>query len=135
MKAAIVNALRKGTDVLLGIDSHEIVLIPHARTKKPGGVYDWVAQPPRDPQQFQIEPVGATLSGITGSEGGVVGTEGAKAHTWSYTLRGRYDAEIEIGDTWEYGDTNYRVVSVQPYNDYEKTAVVTAIGKTPYYGS
>ena len=136
MKQSLVNALRKGTDVLLSIDSHEIELIPHNRVKKPGGVYDWEPSPvPRPPQKFQVEPVQATLSGITGAEGGVSGAEGAKLHSWSYTLRGRHDSVIEIGDIWRKGETEYRVVSIQPFNEYEKTAVVTAIGKDPSYGA
>lgn len=135
MKASLVNALRKGTDVLLKIDSYEITLIPHARVKKPGGVYDWEPQPARPPQKFQVEPVGATLSGISGASGGVSAADGAQAHTWSYNLRGRYDAQVAIGDVWKAGETSYRVVSIQPYNDYEKVAVVSAIGKDPHYGS
>lgn len=135
MKPSLLNALRKGTDVVLKQFGTEIVLVPHQRTKKPGGVYDWDAQPARDPQIFNVEPVGATLSGITGSEGGVTNVEGAKLHSWSYTLTGRYDCVVAIGDTWKNGETTYRVTALQPYNAYERKATVTAIGKDPLYGS
>jgi hypothetical protein len=135
MKASLVNALRKGTQVLLSIDSQDITLIPHARVKKPGGVYDWEAQPARPAQKFQVEPVESTLTGITGAGGGIAGGDGAQAHNWSYVLRGRYDAQVAIGDVWQAGETSYRVVSIQPFNNYEKTAVVSAIGKDPSYGA
>jgi len=135
MKASIVKALRKGTDTILKQFGTELVLIPHQRTKKPGGVYDWDAQPARPPQIFNVEPVGSTLAGITGAGGGVTSTEGASAHTWSYNLTGRYDAQIAIGDTWVKDGTQYRVVSLEPYNDYERVAVVSAIGKDPAYGT
>lgn len=135
MKPALINALRKGTEVILAQFGTEIVLVPHERVPYPGGVYKWEEQAPRDPQIFNVEPVGATLSGITGSEGGVTNTEGAKLHSWSYTLTGRYNSEVEIGDTWDNGGTNYRVTAIQPFNDYEKKATVAAIGKDPAYGS
>lgn len=135
MKPSLIRALRKGTEVVLKQFGTELTLIPHQRTKKPGGVYDWEPQPARPPQIFNIEPNASTLSGITGAGGGVTATEGATAHNWSYSLTGRYDAQIEIGDTWTKDGTDYRVVSLQPYNDYEKVAVVSAIGKDPAYGT
>jgi len=135
MKQSLINALRKGTDVLLSIDSEMIVLTPHARTKKPGGVYDWEPQAPRPAQRLQVEAVGSTLSGITGTGGGLTTSEGAQAHTWSYNLRGRYDAQMAIGDTWTKDDTAYRIVAIQPFNNYERVGVVSAIGKDPSYGA
>ena len=135
MKASLVNALRKGTQVLLGIDSQTIVLTPHLRVNKGGGVYDLDPQPPRPAQEFQIEPFQSTLTGIAGTGGGIASTEGATAHNWSYLLRGRYDAVVAIGDTWKVGETIYRVEAIQPYNGYEVTAVVSAIGKDPAYGA
>lgn len=135
MKPSLIKALRKGTDVILKQFGTEITLIPHLRVKKAGGVYDWEPQPPRDPQIFNVEPVGATLTGITGASGGITNAEGAKLHSWSYVLTGKYDAQIAIGDVWKDGATSYRVDAIQPYNFYEKTAVVNAIGKDPAYGS
>lgn len=135
MKSSVLNALRKGTDTVLKLFGTEIVLIPHARTKKPGGVYDWDPQPARPPQIFNIEPNASTLSGITGAGGGVTNIEGAAAHTWAYSLTGRHDAAIEIGDTWTKDGTAYRVVSIQPSNLYERVGIVSAIGKDPSYGT
>jgi hypothetical protein len=91
--------------------------------------------PARPAQRFQVEPFQSTLTGIAGTSGGVSGSEGGTAHGWSYLLRGKYDSVVEIGDTWKNGETVYRVVSLQPYNGYEVTAVVSAIGKDPAYGA
>ena len=133
--AKYLNTLRKATDLAIKIDPRTIVLTPHSRVSKGGGLYDFEAETPRAAQTFMVEPVGATLSGITSTSGGVVSTEGAQVHQWSYYLVGRYDAEMEIGDTWQEGETSYRIVAIQPKNDYEKRAVVTAFGKDPNYGS
>lgn len=135
MKASLVNALRKGTAVSIGIDSHPIALIPHARVKKPGGVWDTEAQPARAVQNFSIESNASTLSGITAAGGGVTTTEGANVHQWSYELVGPWDSVMEIGDTWTEGETTYRITAIQPFNGYERRGVISAIGKDPSYGS
>jgi hypothetical protein len=134
--AKYLPVLRKATELAINLDPRIIVLTPHAKINKGGGLYDFEAQTPRAAQTFMVEPVGATLSGITSTSGGVVSTDsGAQVHQWSYYLIGRYDAEIEIGDSWEEGETSYRIVAIQPKNDYEKRAVVTAYGKDPNYGN
>lgn len=133
--AKYLPALRKATELAIRIDPRTITLIPHSRIDRGGGLYDFEAQTPRAAQTFMVEPVGATLSGITSTSGGVVNTEGAQVHQWSYYLVGRYDSEMEIGDTWQEGETVYRIVALQPKNDYEKRAVITAYGKDPNYGS
>lgn len=135
MKQSLVNALRKGTAVSIKIDSHPIVLVPHQRTSGPGGVYDNVPQPPRQVQQLSVEPVGAAISGIAGTGGGISHSEGASLHKWDYELVGPHDAEMEIGDTWEYDGTTYRIIAIKPENGYERRAVVSAIGGAPKYGS
>lgn len=135
LKPSILKALRKATDVSIKISPSEIVLIPHARVRKPGGGFDLEDGTPRDSQEFLVEPVGATLSGITGTSGGAVQTEGAKGHSWSYTITGRYDSVMEIGDTWKEGNTLYRIEAIQPFNNYERVGVVSAIGGDPSYGS
>lgn len=135
MKASILKALRKGTDIGLKIDSHEIVLVPQVKVKKPGGGYAVEPGTPRALQLFSVEANESALSGLTGSAGGVTKGEGTEVHTWAYQLVGRYDAEVEIGDTWTYQGVVYRVVGIQPLNDYEKRAVVSAIGAEPSYGN
>jgi hypothetical protein len=130
----VIPALRRATDVGIRFDPRTISLIPHVRTKSPGGAYNWIPQTSRLPQTFNVAPVAATLSGISGTGGGAVTTEGAVAHSWDFTITGRYDCEMEIGDTWEDGETEYRILAIQPTNDYERVGVVKAIGKDPNYG-
>lgn len=133
--APYLRALRKATEIAIKIDPREIILIPYAKTKMPSGGYDYVAGTPRAAQTFVIEPNESTISGIAASSGGIAGGDGGSAHQWSYYLVGRYDSEMEIGDRWTDGDTLYRIISIQPKNDYEKRAVVTAFGPDPNYGN
>lgn len=135
MKAALLNALRKGTGVLLSIDSHEITLVPHKRVKRPGGVWDLEPQPARPPQLFSVEPSIGTR--VIDAQGGVTKNQevGANAHTWTFVLTGRHDAQIELNDVWHAGETAYRVVTIQPRSGYDTVAVVSAIGKDPNYGT
>ena len=135
MKQSMVNALRKAIDIQLKIDSIEISLTPRVRVKKPGGGYDWDLQPSRPAQKFSIEANESILSGVTGSAGGITKGEGTEVHTWAYQLTGRYDAEIALNDLWVNGSTVYRVVGIQPDNEYSKVAVVSAIGGDPNYGN
>lgn len=135
-QAKYLPALRKATDLIIKIDPRTIVLVPHKKVKKPGGLYDYRRQTPRAAQTFSVEPVGSTLTGITSIAGGVIPTEsGAEIHQWAYYLVGRHDAIMEVGDTWQEGETTYRIVAIQPKNDYEKRAVVTAFGADPNYGA
>lgn len=135
MKQSLINALRKGTAVSIEIDSVPIALVPHPRVKKPGGVWDTDPQPPRQTQNFSIEPNASTLSGIAGSGGGISATDGAQVHQWSYELVGSWDSVMEIGDTWTHAGTIYRITGIQPFNGYERRATVTAVGKDPSYGN
>lgn len=134
LKPSILNALKKATDVSIRLDPTTIQLIPHKRVNQGGGAWKVVPQTPRPPQTFLVETVASTLSGITGTGGGSVSTEGAQGHSWSYNITGRFDAELEIGDQWNEGDTTYKVVALQPDNGYAKVGVVDAIGKDPAYG-
>lgn len=134
LKPSILNALRKATDVGIRLDPTTIELIPHKRVNVGGGAWKVQPQPARPPQDFLVEANASVLAGITGSTGGVTTTEGAQGHTWSYTLTGRYDCQMEINDQWKNGNTTYKVIAIQPLNGYEKVGVLTAIGSDPAYG-
>ena len=134
MKQSLLNALRKGTNVAIKIDSHPIALIPHTKVSLPGGAWKLEAQAPRPEQNFAIEANSSTLSGISGAGGGVVSTEGATVHSWAYELVGPHDSVMEINDTWTQDGTIYRITAIQPFNEYERRGVIAAIGKDPAYG-
>lgn len=124
LKTPVLNALRRATNSLILIDPSTITLIPHKRVAQGGGVWKVVPQTPREPQTFLVEP----------TANAVVNSEGSQAHSWTYRLTGRWNAEIEIDDQWQNGETTYRVTSLEPENGYEKVAVITALGKDPAYG-
>lgn len=136
LKPSILKALRKATDVSIKVNPRMIVLVPHEKQKVDGGQVKWVALTPRAAQQFTIEPVGSTLAGITGTAGGAAQTgSGATGHEWFYNLTGRWDSEMEINDQWQDGDMTYKITAIQPFNGYEKVAVVIGYGSDPNYGS
>ncbi|QGJ90057.1 hypothetical protein HWC80_gp016 [Mycobacterium phage Indlulamithi] len=135
LKPAILNALRKGTDTVIRFDPTVLELQPAPlKTKGQGGVVKMVPQEKRPPQTFLVQSVGATLAGVTGTSGGAIATDGAQGHSWSYTITGRYDCQMEIGDTWQDGETTYRITAINPTNGYERVGVVEALGKDPRYG-
>lgn len=129
--ARYIPALRKATDLIIKVNPRSVTLTPHSRVDKGGGLYDVEEQRPRATQTFSIEPA-APGSVDVSSE--VASLGGANAPRWAYVLIGRHDAVVEVGDTWQEGETLYRVVSLSPKNDYEKRAVVVAFGKDPNYG-
>lgn len=135
LKPSIIKALQKATQISISMDPTVIELVPHVRIKKPGGVYDNEVQAPRPPQTFLIEPVESTLAGIRGTGGGVTESDGAEVHSWSYTITGMHDCEMEVNDTWKEGSTTYKIISLNPENGYSRVGVVSAIGKDPRYGS
>lgn len=134
LKPSILNSLRKATDISIRFDPTTIELIPHQRVNLGGGAWKLEPQSARPPQTFLVQSVGATLQGITGTGAGKVKTEGAEAHSWSYTITGRYDCVMAIGDIWKNGGTVYRIEAIQPENGYEKVGMVSALGIDPKYG-
>jgi hypothetical protein len=132
----ILKALRKATDITIKFNARDIILIPHVKVKKVGGGVDWVAQAPRPSQRFNIEPVESTLAGITATGAGEsASVAGGSAKVWYYFLTARFDAEIEINDRWQDGNTKYEIQALQPFNGYSKNAIVQAFGSDPNYGS
>lgn len=122
-----LETLRRATLAFIADDPYSIVLQPNGtgRTKKPGGGYDMdEEQLPREAQTFKLVAAG----------GGSVNAEGKQVHSWTYTLIGAWNADIEIGDTWVDGGTQYRVMSILQNNGYEKVCAVSAVGKDPNYG-
>jgi hypothetical protein len=119
--------LRRGTEWFIADDPYEITLIPHEKVKKPGGVYDYEPQPARATQTFKM--IANVLDTFT------TGTsEGSLGQNWDYVLLGLWDAEIEINDTWDDGNSHYRVARILQANDYESRAAVVSFGKDPGYG-
>lgn len=125
--AKYIPALRKAVDTLIKVDPRTVVLTPHEKVDKGGGAFDYEEGRPRAAQTFSITPEGTTDTPNTA-------LGGAEAPRWTYTLVGRHDAVVELGDTWQDGDTLYRVVALAPKSDYQVSATVVAFGKDPNYG-
>ena len=123
-----LDVLRRGTKAFIDDDPTTVTLIAHAgKVKMPGGGYDAGTGTPRVAQTFKLV---ANFNG----DGIQTAVSGVEDHRWTYTLIGMHNAVIEIGDTWNDGDTTYRVVSLLQNNGYEKRAAVVAQGKDPNYG-
>lgn len=121
----MLGALRKAIDFVLKLDSRLIVLTPHEQVKKEGGLYDTTPQAPRAAQRFTI----------TVTDKATAQTDGALVHPYMYELSGKFDAQIAVGDTWNDGDSMYRVTELQPKNDYEIRAYAIGFGPDLNYGS
>lgn len=126
--ARYIPALRKAIDTLIKADPRTVVLTPHEKVDKGGGAFDYEDGRPRAAQTFSITPENVTADTTNTSLGG------AEAPRWTYSLIGRHDAVVEVGDTWQDGNTLYRVVSLSPKSDYQVQATVVAFGKDPNYG-
>lgn len=133
--ARYIPALRRATELAIKLDPRSIALIPSSKVRTASGAYDYQDQTPRATQTFTLESNSSTLTGISATSGGTTESEsGASAKHWYYYLVGRYDAIMEIGDYWIDGNTTYTIKSIQPKNDYERRAIVEAVGDDPNYG-
>lgn len=121
-------ALRRAVEKYIEVDHMVITLQPLPKTTKPGGIYDVSTVAKREPQKFVLKAYNIygynTLADIGSSDN-------LRRY---FQMTGVWDAEVEIGDSWSDGGTNYRVVSILPKNDYETQALVVAFGADPNYG-
>lgn len=124
----LVPTLRRVMRKVIAVDPRTIELVPHTKTRQPGGGWKLEAQTPRAPQTFMLEYQPGMTTGI------VSGMEGAESRSWSYQLVGEWDSVVEVDDIWQDGETTYRIVAIMPKNDYEKRCVVEASGPDPNYG-
>ena len=119
--------LRRVTEHFIADDPTIIVLTPHSKVSDGCGGYLFVPETPRVSQVFKVIAIPTSTDGI-------VESEGASSRKWDYVLLGKYDAEVEIGDSWTDGDSSYRVTGCMQENDYERRFSVIAFGKDPSYG-
>lgn len=122
-----LDVLRRSTNLFIADDPTIIALTPNTRLPDGIGGYDLFPETQRDPQEFKLIAVSASLDGLTQTEGG-------SSRNWTYVLLGRYDAIAEIGDTWIDGNTTYRVTALMQENDYERRWSVIAFGTDPNNG-
>jgi hypothetical protein len=56
------------------------------------------------------------------------------ARRFTYVMLGKYDADIEINDTWSEGTKQYKIESIIPNNGWESRAYVTCYTDEPDKG-
>jgi len=126
----IVLAARDAQEVDFELRGREIILTPStgAKTQKPGGGHDFAPDPPRAAQIFVL----VTLDALPGEEESP--NDGGAIRRRRYQLTGRYDAEVEIGDTWSEGGIKFNVEDVNFENDWKTVCSVTGYLESPGHG-
>lgn len=119
VNAGILDAARQAIEILLQFKGTTIELIPSAAepVQKPGGGHDYPEPDARLPQLFALVKVGVDNVPTSPNDEGI-------ARTRNYVLTGRFDAEIDIGDTWSDAEADYRVETVDATNGYKTYATV-----------
>lgn len=120
-------ANRRLTEHFIAHDPTMIALVPHTKFATGDGGYEILPGTPKDSQTFKLIAVISNWDGITHAEY-------ADVRNWAYILIAKWDADIAIGDTWQDGDTNYRITAILQASDYEIRCAVTSFGTGPNYG-
>lgn len=94
---------------------------------KPGGGHDFTPST-RAAQIFRLVRQ-TTFDGIEYSP-----NDEGMSRKFAYLIIGKHDAEVAVGDTWDDGDNNFKIDTVEPYNGYEVRALVTGYELEPEYG-
>ena len=117
---------RLTTDAFIQDDPSSIVLKRQTKVAKPGGGHDF---PKVDlaPQTFRYVNQG-TGSGIG------TGVGDGMARSFEYIMVGRYDADVNLHDTWVENGIQYEVDSIIPNNGYETRFHVTGFATEPEHG-
>lgn len=123
-----LEPLRRNTEWFIQDSPSTIRLVPHKKVGRPGGTFEFVAQKARPAQDFRLIPMG--LGGYSG-RGGYQHDQGMEVISWGYHLIGKYNCEMEIGDTWTWYDIQYRIRDILPRNNWERRAFVTVFGLEP----
>lgn len=125
---AALRVLRKQTKRFIDDDPFEIVLIPRDKQRVPGGGFEMVDLPPRDPQTVKLIYTGSAR-GIGGTEGVQVTGDGVERR-YDYVIVGEWDMIIEVGDHWEDArGQRWEVLGLIPDNEYERRATCSAYGR------
>lgn len=98
-----------------------LILTPVRKMSDGAGGYLTAPLPSRPPQEFR-------LIAMSDSQKPTVTDDGVEREI-DLTLLGKWDAQVDIGDTWRDGEgLNYQVVEMVPYNGYEVRALVVKSG-------
>lgn len=126
---------RELTEWFIAEDPTTIILIPRVETVGVGGGVQTADGTPRDPQTFKVIPMNHTERPVASGFGGGEANSGGVQRKFDYTIVGKYDAIVGIGDYWEDpSGQKYIVDAINPYNNYEVKAMVTTYGRKPDHG-
>lgn len=118
--------LRYTTEQFINEDPASVVILRQAKVSKPGGGHDF-PKVPQPAQTFRFVNQDIS-SGITyGDDDGI-------ARRFSYVIVGRHDADLDVNDTWEVGQQQYKIDAILPNNGWERRAYVTGFAKEPEHG-
>lgn len=118
--------LRYTTGAFIKGNPRTIILNRSVREETPSGGANFTTVN-LPPQQFRFinQDIGTGIT--TGMDDGI-------ARRFTYVMVGRHDADIDINDSWEEGEQQYRVDGLVPDNGWERRAYVTCFAKKPDKG-
>lgn len=130
---------RANVSELLELRGRPISLVPVSGTvvEKPGGGKDYLPAAPRGDQVFAVFNAnqgsgrGRQSSPDSGqsSDG-----DGGRIRVFEFDLIGAYDAEVEVGDTWEDSAVSYEITSVDVTAAYQVRCSAVGFLKDPGHG-
>jgi hypothetical protein len=112
---------RVNTAAFINANPIVLALTPNTRTKTASG--GWVDSPqaPRALQTFRLIPQSVSSGAPDRATDGV-------SRRWPYVLLGMWNAVVQVGDTFEYGELTLQVKHLWPENRYEVRAGVDVRG-------
>lgn len=121
-----LTTLRYTTAQFIKDDPTRITLKRQVRVSKPGGGHDF---PKVDvaPQTFRLinQDIGSGF--ISDSDNGSV-------RRFNYVAVGRYNADVDINDTWSENGIQYKVDSIIPNNGWETRFYISGYANEPEHG-
>lgn len=113
---------RREIAAFIKADPVSVTLTPHQRTKTPSGGWKSEALPPRQPQDVRLVPFKRRLTDVTSNN-----TAG-EVTIVPYELIGNSDVEVARGDTFTWGDEQFKVEWVDIRRDVRVAAGVDYLG-------
>lgn len=119
----ILAAARNAIEVLLKFKGQQVILKRRgAPIEKPSGGHDYSGVPTSlSPQDFAWSQVGDDILEDGDGDAPVVKR--------NYVLTGRYNADIQVDDTWSDAEADYRVESINDSNGFATHANVVGFVK------
>lgn len=112
---------RVNTAAFINANPIAIALVPNTRTKTASGGWADTPQTPRKLQILRLIPQSVSAGAPERATDGV-------ARKWPYVLLGLWNAEMAVGDTFDFDGVTLQVKYMWPENGYERRAGVDVSG-------